>query len=145
MFLRKREKFALPQSMVAAIQLTQLMAEVLAGSPLVLFQVDLRAERIQGEFKKDYAQRQVKTDCVFIDNHGRKRIAVAWVLIARTNGVWHPTYLENFIKLDEDAPHRMEFNCRTDLKPLTPPFVSSSDEMQSVPTVAPQLDYSRIR
>ncbi len=141
---RKREKFALPQSMVAAIQLTQMMAEVLAGSTLTLFQVSVIAEEIDGQFGKDAAQRTVKTDCVFVDNRGQKRVAVAWVRIARSNGEWHPTYLENFIKLDDGTPHRMEFGCHTNEKPLTPPFVSSRDEKLSVPPVAPKLDYSRI-
>jgi hypothetical protein len=144
MLFKKREKFVITQSMMAAIQTTQIMAEVLADSTLILIQASMIAEKIKGHFGKDYAERTVKTDCVFIDNLGKKRIAVAWVLVARKNGEWGATNRDNFIKLDDGTPHQVRFNCLNDHKPLAyQAYVYADDDGFSAYKTL-ELDYSRI-
>jgi len=147
LFFRK-EKFALSQSVIVAIQLTQAMAEALANSQLTLFQASIIAEKINESDDKDYADRRVKTDCVFIDNHGNKRAAVAWVVIRRwSNGEWCADQEENLIKLDDDIPRRMKFELPSAeeyiiAQPFTRPSVLTN--VKGYLASPDLMDYSRI-
>jgi hypothetical protein len=140
-----KEKIALSQSVVAAIQLTQKMAEVVLGSPLTLIQTDVIGEKIQGQWGRDYAQRNLKTDCVFVDGQQRKHIAVARVIVLRSDGEWLPSSKENYIKCDDMPPCHMRFTVPTDTKPLPPPVVEDEKPLVGlIPLKTPHLDYSKI-
>jgi hypothetical protein len=137
MSLIKKKKLVLTQSMVAAIQLTQIMAEALYGDPsLTLFQAGVIPEKIKDEWV-EFPERKLKTDCVFIDSRGFEQVAVAWVHIVWHFQKWQPARFGNFIKLNDCVPRQAKFT-HPDQKPLAPRFIAFDSEG------ADRLDYSRI-
>ena len=139
--IKKEKKLVLTQSMVVAIQLTQMMAEALVGSDLTLCQASIIVGNIEDEGStKEYGRRKVKTDCEFIDKWWNGHIVIAWITMTRMKDEWRPTFSENFIKLDGDTPRQMEYADNSGQR-LNRLFFSRRDERLSR---LPQLDCSRI-